>query len=269
MDPETRGRHHQRLTSGQDTRSARCGESRTPGAGGGPRETTGGDTGTAPAGLPHDRAARGEVRAPRRRPVHRADLPVASPAWSARSTPPGSPPASWSAPSPARRPAWPPRPARAPRRAARPAQGDLLHRRPPRRRHRRPRRHRHRQPARPAHHRPAQGSPPRPGEAPHRRRPGGHRARKTKARQAFPATGRGTPTRKAPPASPSAAPSPPEHQAPPAPRTLKPPDRGTGRRPGTTSGPHPYATNTITVRDPPQPPRPARHKPRNRSSTWH
>src|SRR5216683_5429170 len=53
MDPETRGRHHQRLTSGQDTRSARCGESRTPGAGGGPRETTGGDTGTAPAGLPH------------------------------------------------------------------------------------------------------------------------------------------------------------------------------------------------------------------------
>ena len=34
MDPETRGRHHQRLTSGQDTRSARCGESRTPGAGG-------------------------------------------------------------------------------------------------------------------------------------------------------------------------------------------------------------------------------------------
>src|SRR5260370_10259967 len=54
MDPETRGRHHQRLTSGQDTRSARCGESRTPGAGGGPRETTGGDTGTAPAGLPHE-----------------------------------------------------------------------------------------------------------------------------------------------------------------------------------------------------------------------
>ena len=35
MDPETRGRH-QRLTSGQDTWSARCGESRTPGAAGGP-----------------------------------------------------------------------------------------------------------------------------------------------------------------------------------------------------------------------------------------
>ena len=29
----------------------------------------------------------------------------------------------------------------------------------------------------------------------------------------------------------------------------------TGRRPGTTSRPHPCATNTITVRDPPQPPR--------------
>ena len=53
MDPETRSRHHQRLTSGKDTWSARCGESRTPGAGGGLRETTGGDTGTAPASLPH------------------------------------------------------------------------------------------------------------------------------------------------------------------------------------------------------------------------
>ena len=53
MDPETRSRHHQRLTSGKDTWSARCGESRTPGAGGGLRETTGGNTGTAPASLPH------------------------------------------------------------------------------------------------------------------------------------------------------------------------------------------------------------------------
>jgi hypothetical protein len=53
MDPETSNRHQQRLTSGKDTWSARCGESRTPGAGGGLRETTGGNTGTAPAGLPH------------------------------------------------------------------------------------------------------------------------------------------------------------------------------------------------------------------------
>ncbi len=53
MDPETSSRAHQRLTSGKDTGSARCGESRTPGAGGGSRETTGGNTGTAPASLPH------------------------------------------------------------------------------------------------------------------------------------------------------------------------------------------------------------------------
>ena len=79
MDPETRGRHHQRLTSGQDTRSARCGESRTPGAGGGPRETTGGDTGTAPAGLPHDRAAGGQGAAARRRPWHGPALRSGSP----------------------------------------------------------------------------------------------------------------------------------------------------------------------------------------------
>src|SRR5450631_557864 len=43
-----------KLTSGQDTRSARCGESRTPGAEGGLRETAGGNTGTAPAGLPYE-----------------------------------------------------------------------------------------------------------------------------------------------------------------------------------------------------------------------
>jgi hypothetical protein len=47
MDPGTSSRHQQ-LTSGQDTRSARCLEMGTPGAGGGPRETTGGDTGTRP-----------------------------------------------------------------------------------------------------------------------------------------------------------------------------------------------------------------------------
>jgi group II intron reverse transcriptase/maturase len=52
VDPEP-GSRDQQLTSGQGTWSARCGESRTPGAGGGSRETTGGDTGTAPAGLPH------------------------------------------------------------------------------------------------------------------------------------------------------------------------------------------------------------------------
>ncbi len=52
MDPETSSRGHQRLTSGKDTGSARCGESRTPGAGGGSRETTGGYTGTAPGSLP-------------------------------------------------------------------------------------------------------------------------------------------------------------------------------------------------------------------------
>jgi hypothetical protein len=62
MVPETSSRGYQRLTSGKDTGSARCGESRTPGAGGGSRETTGGNTGTAPVGLPHhllaDRATR-------------------------------------------------------------------------------------------------------------------------------------------------------------------------------------------------------------------
>jgi hypothetical protein len=47
MDPGTSSRYQQ-LTSGEDTRSARCLERGTPGAGGGPRETTGGDTGTRP-----------------------------------------------------------------------------------------------------------------------------------------------------------------------------------------------------------------------------
>jgi hypothetical protein len=53
MDPGTGSRHRQ-LISGQDTWSARCGESRTAGAEGGLRETTGGNTGTAPAGLPYN-----------------------------------------------------------------------------------------------------------------------------------------------------------------------------------------------------------------------
>ena len=64
MDPGTGSQ--QRLTSGQDTRSARCGESRTAGAGGGSRETTGGDIGTAPAGLPHSADRRGGREQPRR-----------------------------------------------------------------------------------------------------------------------------------------------------------------------------------------------------------
>jgi hypothetical protein len=52
VDPETTG-HAKRLMTGQDTWSARCGESRTPGAAGGSRETDGGNTETAPAILPN------------------------------------------------------------------------------------------------------------------------------------------------------------------------------------------------------------------------
>jgi putative transposase len=52
VDPGTAGRAKQ-LTTGQGTRSARCGESRTPGAVGGSRETNGGNTETAPAVLPN------------------------------------------------------------------------------------------------------------------------------------------------------------------------------------------------------------------------
>ena len=52
-DPETRSRRQRRLTGGKVTRSARCPERGTPGAGGGLRETDGGNTETAPAGLPH------------------------------------------------------------------------------------------------------------------------------------------------------------------------------------------------------------------------
>jgi hypothetical protein len=48
VDPQAGSRRHRRLTSGQGTWSARCGESRTPGAGRRSRETPGGDTGTAP-----------------------------------------------------------------------------------------------------------------------------------------------------------------------------------------------------------------------------
>ena len=53
LDPETGSRRQRRLTGGKDTWSARCPERGTPGAGGGLRETDGGNTETAPAGLPH------------------------------------------------------------------------------------------------------------------------------------------------------------------------------------------------------------------------
>jgi hypothetical protein len=57
MDPGTgSSSHHRRLTSGKDTWSAGCAERCTPGAGGGPRETTGGNADTAPVGLPHSPA---------------------------------------------------------------------------------------------------------------------------------------------------------------------------------------------------------------------
>src|ERR1019366_1940665 len=52
VDPGSAGRAKQ-LTTGQGTWSARCGESRTPGAVGASRETDGGNTETAPAVLPN------------------------------------------------------------------------------------------------------------------------------------------------------------------------------------------------------------------------
>ena len=52
MDPGIAGRAKQ-LTTGQGTWSARCGESRTPGAVGGSRETDGSNTETAPAVQPN------------------------------------------------------------------------------------------------------------------------------------------------------------------------------------------------------------------------
>src|SRR5258708_543195 len=66
MDPGTGSSPHQQLTSGKDTGSARCIERCTPGAGGGLRETTGGNTDTAPAGLPHSGDRRGGREQPRR-----------------------------------------------------------------------------------------------------------------------------------------------------------------------------------------------------------
>jgi putative transposase len=61
---------HHRLTSGQDTWSARCGESRTSGAGGDPRETGGSNADTAPEDLPHrERGQAGERRTQAVRPA--------------------------------------------------------------------------------------------------------------------------------------------------------------------------------------------------------
>jgi hypothetical protein len=71
VDPDTGSRTKQ-LTTGQDTWSARCAERRTPGAGGGSRETNDGNIETAPANPPHSgddhptpavrlMAARGEI----------------------------------------------------------------------------------------------------------------------------------------------------------------------------------------------------------------
>jgi len=51
MDPET-GSHRRRLTNGQDTWSARCVETRTPGAAGGPGKPTGSNPGRAPRSDP-------------------------------------------------------------------------------------------------------------------------------------------------------------------------------------------------------------------------
>src|ERR1017187_1183302 len=66
MDPGTGSSpHHRQLTSGKDTWSARCVETRTAGAGGGLRETTGRNADTAPVGLPHSGGRRGGREQPR------------------------------------------------------------------------------------------------------------------------------------------------------------------------------------------------------------
>src|ERR1039457_436621 len=61
VDPGTAGRAR-RLTTGQDARSARCDESRTPGAAGGSRETDAGNTETAPAVPPNLRQENAVLR---------------------------------------------------------------------------------------------------------------------------------------------------------------------------------------------------------------
>ena len=61
MDPET-GSHPRWLTSGQDTWSARCTETRTPGAAGGPGKPTGSNPGRAPRSDPTGAFYRSELR---------------------------------------------------------------------------------------------------------------------------------------------------------------------------------------------------------------
>ena len=58
MDTEP-GDRHQQLTSGQDTWSARCVETRTSGAAGGPGKRTGSNPDTAPGPDPADSPERG------------------------------------------------------------------------------------------------------------------------------------------------------------------------------------------------------------------
>ena len=60
MDPET-GSHPRWLTSGQDTWSARCAETRTPGAAGGPGKPTGSNPGRAPRSDPTGRFYRSQL----------------------------------------------------------------------------------------------------------------------------------------------------------------------------------------------------------------
>ena len=90
-------------------------------------------------------------------------------------------------------------PARKGRRAGIPfTHGDLLHRRPPRRHHRHPHRHRYRQPALRTHHAGRDAALRDLGRHRVTIDRDRHRDHKTKARQAFPAARRGTPTRTAP-----------------------------------------------------------------------
>jgi hypothetical protein len=67
VDPGTAGRA-KRLTTGQDARSARCDESRTPGAAGGSRETDAGNIETAPAVPPNLRHENAILRRTNPRP---------------------------------------------------------------------------------------------------------------------------------------------------------------------------------------------------------